>query len=196
MILLVLGFVGTDIDGVGFHLVVADDDHVGDSQFFSVSNAFPEGVVGLGKLDTDSFLLEHFDHLESIVAMCFCYGEDVHLGWREPGGEVAAEVLDEEADQAFVGGKRGTMDAERSFLLAVLVDVAQVEFFRDRKIELVGGEGEFAADDRPNLDVDFRSVEGCFIFDFDERDAGFFHTFADLRFGLNPELGFVHIFFS
>jgi len=54
-------------------------------------------------------------------------------------------VLDEEADEAFVRAQRRAMDAERGLLRVVAVAVGEAELGGHGEIDLVGGDGEFAA---------------------------------------------------
>ena len=82
-------------------------------------------------------------------------------------------MFDEEADETLVRAERGAVDAERDFVRVVAGLVVQPEARRDGEIDLVGGEGEFLADDVPDLDVDLRAVEGGFVRHLDEgRAAG------------------------
>ena len=80
-------------------------------------------------------------------------------------------MLDEEADETLVRAEWGAVDAERRGLGVVAGLVGQAEARGDGEIDLVGGEGEFLADDVPDLDVDLRTVEGGFIGYFDKRRA-------------------------
>ena len=59
------------------------------------------------------------------------------------------------------------------------------------EVDLVGGDGEFAADGAPDLDVDLRAVEGGFVGHFDVVDAAALEDAADHLLGLQPELGFI-----
>ncbi len=86
------------------------------------------------------------------------------------------------------------MDAERGFIHIVLVAIDQAEFARDGEVHLVGGQGEFAANDAPDLHVNFRAVEGRLIRHLDVVDAGVLERFADHFFGLFPKLRFVDEF--
>ena len=74
--------------------------------------------------------------------------EDAHLFRREPEREIAGVMLDQEADETLVRAERRAMNAERRLLGVVAVFVSEIETARLREIDLVGGDGEFAADRR------------------------------------------------
>ncbi|MFM1944954.1 MAG: hypothetical protein RI897_3936 [Verrucomicrobiota bacterium] len=123
-------------------------------------------------------------------------GEDADLFRGEPEGEVAGVMFDEEADEAFVGSEGCPVDAEGGFVGIIAVAVGEAEAFRDGEVDLVGGEGKFAADGAPDLDIDFRAVEGGFVGDFDVIDAAIFEDIPDHVFGLDPEFGFIDEFLA
>ena len=64
------------------------------------------------------------------------------------------------------------------------------------EIDLVGGDGEFAADGAPDLDVDLRAVEGGFVRHFDVVDAAALEDAADHVLGLEPERGVIDEFLA
>ena len=64
------------------------------------------------------------------------------------------------------------------------------------EIDLVGRDGELAADRAPDLHVDLRAVERGFVRHFDVIDAAALEDAADHVFGLVPELGFVDEFLA
>src|SRR2546423_4731838 len=101
-------------------------------------------------------------------------------------------MLDEEADETFVGAEWGAVDAKRKFRGVVTVFVTKVESARLGKIDLVGGDGKFAADRAPGLDVDLRSVKSSLIRHLDEVDSGILEHRSRHLFGLFPKLGLIH----
>ena len=113
---------------------------------------------------------------------------------REPEGEVAGVVLDEEADEALVRAKRRAVDAKRRGLGVLAGFIDETEARGDGEIDLVGGEGELLADDIPNLDVDLRPVERTFVGHFDKRRAAGDEDIADHLLGLDPQLGVIDEF--
>ena len=100
-------------------------------------------------------------------------------------------MLDQEADEAFVRAERRAMDAERSLLGVVAVLVDEAERCGHGEVDLVGGDGEFAADRAPDLHVDLRTVKGGFVRHLDVIDPGSLQDAADHVLGLFPELGFI-----
>ena len=118
-------------------------------------------------------------------------GEDADLLGREPEGEVAGVVLDEEADEALVRAQRGAMDAERRLQRVVAVLVDEAELGGHGEVHLVGGDGELAADGAPHLHVDLRTVEGRLVGHLHVVDARLDQDVADHVLGLLPELRLV-----
>src|SRR4029077_7384100 len=88
----------------------------------------------------------------------------------KPEWEVAGVMFDQEADETFVGAERGAMNAERRLLGVVAIFVNEAEISRLRRVDLVGGDGEFAADGAPDLNVDLRTVERGFVRDLNVVD--------------------------
>ena len=118
------------------------------------------------------------------------------LYWGEPKRERSGVVFDEKSNHSFVGAEGGSVDTDGGFFLAVFADVGEIEFFGNREVELVCGEGEFPSDDGPYLDVYFGTVKSAFVFCFYEGDVEVGEGVSDLFFGLYPEFWFVYIFFS
>ena len=87
-------------------------------------------------------------------------------------------MLDEKADETLVRAERRAMDAERGLVGVVAVLVDQTETRGHGEVDLVGGDGEFAADGAPDLHVDLRSVERGFVRHFDVVDAGILENVA------------------
>src|SRR4051794_10265868 len=82
-------------------------------------------------------------------------GKDADLLRVEPKREVAGVMFDQKPDESFVGAERGAVNAEGNFLGVIAVLVTKIEPARLREIDLVRGDGEFAANNAPDLDVDF-----------------------------------------
>src|SRR5256714_1927116 len=123
-------------------------------------------------------------------------GQDADLLGRKPEREIASVMFDEKADETFVGAERRAMDAERDLLGVIAVFVAKIEPARLGEIDLVGGDGELAADRAPGLHVDLRSVKRSFVRHFDEINSGILEDVSCHLFGLFPKLGLVDKFLS
>ena len=79
------------------------------------------------------------------------------------------------------------MNAERGGFGVFAGFVDEAEPGRDGEVDLVGGDGELAADRAPDLDIDLRSVEGGFVRHFDVVDPAPLQDAAHHRLGLEPE---------
>src|SRR4051795_7569135 len=98
-------------------------------------------------------------------------------------------MFDEETDETLVRAERRAMDAERNLVNIIAVAINKIEPARLRKIDLVGCDGEFAADHAPDLHIDLRTVERRLVGHFDIIDTGILENIARHFFGLFPKLG-------
>jgi len=105
-------------------------------------------------------------------------------------------MLEEEAYQALVSGKRRAMNDHWSLDLALFVDEGKVKTFRLSKIYLVGCQRKLTPDGRFHLHIDLRPVESRLIRLLNEGDVMLDHRAAHHVFGLEPHLGVVHIFLA
>ena len=66
-----------------------------------VSNFLHDVVVGVINFNPNIGSPQGVGHFAGVGLVLLSYGNDVALGWRKPGGEASAKVLDENADKAF-----------------------------------------------------------------------------------------------
>ena len=103
-------------------------------------------------------------------------------------------MFDEKADETLVRAERRAMNAERRLVDVVAVAINEIEPARLCEIDLVGRDGEFAADHAPDLHVDLRSVERRFVRHFHVIDSGTLEHIARHVLGLFPKLRFIDKF--
>ena len=89
-------------------------------------------------------------------------GHEADLHGREPQGEGAGVVLDEDAEEAFDRAEERAVHHDGLVHLAVFADVFELEARGEVEVELHGGELPQAAEDVDELDVDLGAVEGGF----------------------------------
>ena len=87
--------------------------------------------------------------------------KDLHLHRRKPRGELAGEMLDQDADEALDGAEAHAMQHDRSLLLAVGVGVLEVEIQRHLEVELHRAALPRATQRIVQMEVDFGTVEGA-----------------------------------
>ncbi len=121
-------------------------------------------------------------------------GHDTHLLGREPEGEIAGVMLDEEADEALVGTEWRAVNAQRRFLGVVAVLVNKAKTRGHRKIHLIRRDGEFPPDRAPDLHIDLWPVEGGFVRNLNIVNARFDKDLAHHVLGFFPEDRIVHEF--
>ena len=99
--------------------------------------------------------------------------EDADLLGGEPEREVAGVMFDEEADEPLVRAERRAVNAEGGLLGVVAVFVNKIKAARLSEIDLVGGDGEFAADYAPNLDINLWPIKSRFVLHLNIRNVRF-----------------------
>src|SRR5436190_19303115 len=100
-------------------------------------------------------------------------------------------MLDQKSDETFVRAEWRAMDADRDLVDVVTVLIAEIKIARLREIDLVGRDGEFAADHAPGLHVDLGTVKGRFVRHFDIIDSRVLQNVARHLLGLFPKLWFI-----
>lgn len=105
--------VEADTDGTGVHVAAADDEHGVDAQLLRVLNLpFDRAVAEVGAhadllaAEFGGDALRVGDKRGGGGIVFRADGDDAHLVGREPEGEVAGVMLDEETDDAFVRAER------------------------------------------------------------------------------------------
>src|ERR1041385_7087837 len=153
--------VETDADGAGFQVTRTDYEHGMHFRPLGALDFAVDLVVGVIAFGADHVGAEFGHDSFGVVHQGFVIadGEHADLFGGEPEREVAGVMLDEEADEAFVRPERRAMDAERGLFGVVFVAIYEADTFRHGEVHLVGGQGEFAANDAPDLDVNLWAVE-------------------------------------
>ncbi len=178
---------GADRDGTGFFLVPPHDEHVRHLLGFGRTDLVADRLVGRVDLDAHVVGAEGGGHLLGVVDEIVAHGNDLHLGRREPGREVAAAVLDQHADEALQRPERGAVDHHRPLPLVVLVDVRQLEALRQVVVDLDGAELPGAAQRVLHHEVELRPVEGGLARLFVGVEVRFGDGLADVLLGAGPE---------
>src|SRR3954463_7484368 len=101
-------------------------------------------------------------------------------------------MFDEKADETLVRAERRPVNAKWSLFGVVAVFVNEAKAAGDGEINLIGGDGKFAASHAPNLNIDFRPVKRRFIRNLDMVDACFLKNTSDHVLRLLPEFRFVN----
>ena len=100
----------------------------------------------------------------SIGAALLGNRENLHLHGRKPRGELAGEMLDQDADKALDGSEAHAMQHDRALLLAVSVGVFEVEVQRHLEVELNRAALPRTAQGVVQMEVDLGAVEGAVAF--------------------------------
>ena len=101
-------------------------------------------------------------------------------------------MLDQKSDKTFMRAEWGAMNTKRRLLFVVAVLVNEAQPARLGEIDLVGGDSKLTSDHAPDLHVNFRPVEGCFVSDFNVIDPGVFEDATSHFLGLLPKLRFIN----
>src|ERR1039457_897695 len=111
-----------------------------------------------------------------------------HLLGREPEREVAARVLDEDAEETLERAEDGAMEDHRAVFDAILRDVVQVEELRQVEVALDGAELPRSSKGVVYTEVDLRSVERTVARRYDVRAARRLDRRLENRLGSVPNL--------
>ncbi len=102
------------------------------------------------------------DHLAGVVVGVVGDGGDDSLQRREPQRQVAAVVLDENADETLERAEHRPMQHHRRDLVGMLVDIERAEAARHVEVDLHGSALPVAADGIAQRVFELRSIEGPF----------------------------------
>lgn len=149
-------------EGAGLHLLVTDDDEVGDFLKFGASDTFSEGF-------TRSIGRHAYRGVSECVRKGFCIGlvsfadrKDADLFRREPEREITGDILDKHAEESFYGSHDGGMDHDDALVFALFIDAEKIEPFRHAHIELDGRNLPLTPESVPGHEVELRSIESRF----------------------------------
>lgn len=184
-----------DRNGAGFSLFCADDEHVGNFLELGVADFCLELFVAVVEMDAKVVAFESFGDVLGVIGNFFANGANLDLDRREPQGECAGVVLDQDAEESFDGPKQRPMHHERLMLGAVFGDVFQAETRRQIEIELDGRELPGTADGVDELDVDFGAVEGRLAGNGLIRNVEALHGFGQRGSGALPVFRFAGVIF-
>src|ERR1035437_6388025 len=149
-------------------------------------NLLELGVADLGlhplrsgvDLDPEPLAPEEIRLLLDVVEVLVRDWDQEKLHGRDPQGEIARGLLDQECHQPLHRAKRGAVDHGGSGGFALGVDVFEAEALREQEVELRGRSGELPTHGVSDLDVELGSVEGGFtgslgegMFEVEERVA-------------------------
>src|SRR5579884_360199 len=150
-------------------LPVAVHDDERDLLQLRAPDPLADGLVRL--VDLDAVLPEPFGKVARGVAVALADGDHAHLHRREPERERAAEVLDQDADEALERAEERTVDHHRRPLAVLVRRVLEAEPLRHLEVELHGAELPAAAERVLHVHVDLRTVKRTLARHLDELDA-------------------------
>src|SRR3989442_14234016 len=88
---------------------------------------------------------------------------DDALDWREPHGEGAGIMLNQDCDKSLKAAQYGPVDDDRAMFGVICANVFQVEILRLLVVELDRGALPAPADCVRNIKIDFRTVESAIL---------------------------------
>ena len=100
-------------------------------------------------------------HLARVVGVAVGDRQHQHLLRREPGRQVAAVVLEQDAHEALDAAEQRAVDHDRPVLLVVGAGVGDVQPLRHGEVDLDGAALPGAAHDVADVEVDLGAVEGA-----------------------------------
>ena len=147
------------VDAFGGLLLLAHDKEIGHLVGLCAAHFLAEGFGGVVHLRAHQRLAEQRRHLVAVFAEGLGHREHAHLHGRQPGGEDASVVLDEQGDEALVGAQRRAVDDVRAVAAVIRAHIGQVEALGHDQIELVGGGGLLPPHHVPDLEIHLGPVK-------------------------------------
>src|SRR5438445_5322676 len=148
-----------DRHGAGALFLFADHEHVGNLLELSFTNLeadfFRTVIAGRPEAACFQFSLD----TPAVVAELLTDGQDADLLGRQPEGEGAGKVLDQDADKALHGTEGSAVNHHRPVRAVIGADVFQVKELGQVVVKLHGAELPLTADAIAHDKVDLRSVE-------------------------------------
>src|SRR5579864_5423968 len=169
-------------------LAVAEDDREGDLLELGGANPLADRLGRLADVHPVAGLRQAPDDAERRLEMALADREDADLHRREPEGEGAREVLDQDPDEALERSVEGAVDDEDRVLGVVGPHIGEPETLRHLAVELDRPELPRPAEDVGDVEVDLRSVERALTRADDILDPVPLERGLELAFGEVPLL--------
>ena len=164
-------------------LALADDEDVRNLLRLPVPDLVAELLVRRVGVDAETARAQTVAHVVRVVELVLGDRHDDGLHRREPGGEVAGEVLDEHAEEALHRARQRAVDHDRPMIGAVGAAILELEAFGQHEVDLHGSELPLAADRVAQVDVELGPVERAAAFVDLVRQIVRLERAADRRFG-------------
>src|SRR4051812_22243699 len=88
-----------DADGALAHIVVSDDQYIGNLLEPRLADARAERLVGLGPFDPEALAAQQVSRAHGVGDVITAHGQHAHLFRRQPEREGAGVVLDEDPEE-------------------------------------------------------------------------------------------------
>ena len=161
---LLVGAAQVDGNGLFLSLLIAHNHDIRILVLLEGLDLLLHILVAVVCLGTNAGLLETLRNFLRIRIVLCTDRHDAHLHRRQPEGEGALEVLDQDTDETLHGTEDGSVQHNRSLLGAVLRHILQIEVQRQLEVKLNGTHLPLSSQRIPHLQVDLRPVECAVAF--------------------------------
>ena len=148
-------------DGAVLHLLVAHDELIGHLLHFGVEDLPAQLLLAEVRRGAEARRVHLIGKRLRVLGGAVGDGKHLDLLGREPHGELASEVLDEDGHEALDGAEHHAVDHDRAMLLPVLAHIFEVKALRELEVELDGAALPRSADAVLEVEVDLGTVEGA-----------------------------------
>src|ERR1035437_9061848 len=159
LVLVLVAAANSQRNRAGFLFVLPDDQQRGDLLQLPIPDFRTQLLIPEVARRAQACLSQLSQNLFPVFVELLRNRDDPHLLGGEPEREVAARVLDEDAEEPFERAENGAMEDHRAVFDAILRDVVQVEELRQVEVALDSPELPRSSKGVVYMEVDLRSVE-------------------------------------
>lgn len=174
--------------GAFFSFLAADDDNHRNALHRQLADFLVDLLVRQVGVRANTGCLELQAHVARIVIGIRHDGGDHRLHWRQPEGQAAGMVLDENAGEPLQRAEDGAMQHDRRVAVAVFADVLGIKAAGQVQVHLDGAALPVAADGIAQHELQLGAVERAFAGEQAVVDAHRLQRIGQRGFGLVPEV--------
>ena len=157
----------------------------------SLTHTIAQFLCSVIQINTNILRFEQFTDFIGICIQTVIVGlnrHNLHLDRCKPCRQITLCLLKNICHESVKGTEDCSMQNNRCLLLAVFVNVGQLEFRRQTEVELTCGQCDLITYSRLHIDIQLRAIESCFTDLFCVFKTEFVHNFTQCVLCLVPHL--------
>jgi len=160
----ILRVTDTNVDGVGFSLVLTNDKDVVVLGNLSLTDFLLKSTIRLINIDVNVLGVDQITDLLGVLKLLVADRDDDALTGAEPERPLATKMLQKDGEETLDGTKDSTVDHNRTLILDFSSTlsrshVLKIETDRKLEIKLDGGALVITLESITDVDIDLRTVE-------------------------------------